>query len=155
MDMARTWLGCVSSRQKTVRDVVIPKDIPVLRLPSMQSMMAPETRCIALAAFGTDDDLQGYLDDLNRNEKKIRGNFPEPSTGTTPLLAAIRRDAPRHVRILIGIGADPCVANKAGWTPLMAAKRHASGSPEINDMLLAVEGQSGYVEAGAGRAFFS
>ena len=102
MDMA-----CCSARSKVRSEVYIPKDIPVLALPSMQAMMCEDTRCIALAAFGSDDDLQSYLEGLSRNEKKKKVNAAEPVTGMTPLLAACRRDAEAHVRILQAFGADP------------------------------------------------
>lgn len=85
----------------------IPKDIPVLALPSMQAMMCEDTRCIALAAFGSDDDLQSYLEGFSRNDKKKKVNAAEAITGMTPLLAACRRDAVVHVRILLAFGADP------------------------------------------------
>ena len=92
----------------------------------MQAMMCEDTRCIALAAFGSEGDLQDYMDSLSRGEKKIKANSAEVRTGMTPLLAACRRDAVKHVEILLTFGADVNQANLAGWTPMMAASRNAS-----------------------------
>ena len=107
-------MACCATRSKVRSEVYIPKDMPVLTLPSMQAMMCEETRCIALAAFGSDDDLQSYLEGFSRNDKK-KVNAAEPVTGMTPLLAACRRDAEAHVRILLAFGADP---NKVRPPPL-------------------------------------
>jgi hypothetical protein len=138
--------ACCAVRGSKVRsDVRIPKDMPVLTLPSMQAMMCEDTRCITLAAFGSDDDLRSYLDGLSRKDKKKMVNNAEAITGMTPLLAACRRDAVEHVRILLAFGADPSTANLVGWTPLMAAARHASMSPEITEMLHAgIEGSTDF-----------
>ena len=106
-------MACCATRSKVRSEVYIPKDMPVLTLPSMQAMMCEETRCIALAAFGSDDDLQSYLEGFSRNDKKKKVNAAEAVTGMTPLLAACRRDAEAHVRILLAFGADP---NKV-WPP--------------------------------------
>ena len=152
MDMA-----CCAVRSSKIRsDVHIPKDIPVLTLPSMQAMMCEDTRCIALAAFGSDDDLQTYLEGFSRTDKKKKVNAAEAVTGMTPLLAACRRDAVVHVRILLAFGADPNKANFVGWTPLMAATRHASSNPKIIEMLHegGIEGSGGYIEPGV-RNFFT
>ena len=101
-------LACCAARTSKIRaDVHIPKDIPVLTLPSMQAMMCEDTRCIALAAFGSDDDLQSYLEGFSRNDKKKKVNSADVLTGCTPLLAACRRDAVGQVRILLAFGADP------------------------------------------------
>ena len=101
----------------------IPKDMPVLTLPSMQAMMCEDTRCITLAAFGSDDDLRSYLDGLSRKDKKKMVNNAEAITGMTPLLAACRRDAVEHVRILLAFGADPSTVRR----PQVREPRKATG----------------------------
>ena len=63
--------------------------------------------------------------------------------GLTPLLAACRRDAAAHVRVLLACGADVDKTSHNGCTPLMSAR-----SPKIMKMLQATEGQSGYVVPG-------
>lgn len=100
----------------------IPKDMPVLTLPSMQAMMCEDTRCITLAAFGSDDDLRSYLDGLSRKHKKKMVNNAEAITGMTPLLAACRRDAVEHVRILLAFGADPSTVRRLK-SPALALAR--------------------------------
>ena len=116
----------------------------------MQAMMAEDTRCISLAAFGSAAELQGYLDGFSCSEKKAKANAADELTGMTPLLAACRResDASLHVQILIACGAVVGKASHVGWTPLMAATRYSSASRKIKQMLQATEGQYGYVEPG-------
>ena len=110
---------------------------PPLGLPSMQTMLNEDTHCISLATFSSAYELQDYLDGFSRAEKKARVNA-EDENGTTPLLAACRRDA-----VLVACGADVDKASHNGWTPCMLTR-----SPKILKMLQATEGQSGYVEPG-------
>ena len=115
---------------------------PPLGLPSMQTMLNESTHCISLATFSSAYELQEYLDGFSRVEKKAQVNA-EDENGTTPLLAACRRDAVAHVQILIACGADVGKASHNGWMPCMLTR-----SPKILKMLQATEGQSGYVEPG-------
>jgi hypothetical protein len=136
------------SRRRVVRlafppvRAVSPECTPPLGLPGTQTMLNEDTHCISLATFSSACQLQEYLDAFSRSEKKAKVNAVDKN-GTTPLLAACRRDAVTHVQILIACGADVGKASLNGWTPLMLAR-----SPKIRKMLQATEGQSGYVEPG-------
>ncbi len=60
--------------------------------------------------------------DVNR---RLKGKSTEGSginlTGATPFLLAARKADVPYMRELVGLGADPLLANKDGCTPLMAA----------------------------------
>ena len=77
---------CCSARRRGVRlaaspePVVSPERIPPLGLPSMQTMMDPDTRCISLATFNTARELQEYLDGFSREEKKAKVNDTDSKT---------------------------------------------------------------------------
>jgi hypothetical protein len=72
---------CCSARRRGVRlagspePAVSPERTPPLGLPSMQTMMDPDTRCISLATFNTARELQEYLDGFSRLEKKAKVNI--------------------------------------------------------------------------------
>ena len=77
---------CCSARRRGVRlaaspePAVSPERIPPLGLPSMQTMMDPDTRCISLATFNTARELQEYLDGFSREEKKAKVNDIDSET---------------------------------------------------------------------------
>lgn len=129
-------LSCCANRRPS-NGVAIPKDFPALDMPSVQSLMTEDMRCMALAAFGTSRELQALLDGLPDSKKKKTANAADPFSGTTPLIAACRRDHIAGVEILLACGADPGKANQIGWTPLMAATKHA-GSQVLDALHLAL-----------------
>jgi ankyrin repeat protein len=121
-DMA---LSCCAARRNPSHSVVIPKGLPAIDVPSMEALMSEDMRCIALAAFGTARELKEFLDGSSPEERMQKVNAADPASGTTPLLAACRRDHIAGVEVLLACGADASKANHLGWTPLMAATRHA------------------------------
>ena len=118
-------LSCCAARRNPSHGVVIPKDLPAIDMPSMDALMNEDLRCVALAAFGTARELKEFFDGSSVEERTQKVNAVEPASGMTPLLAACRRDHIASVEVLLAYGADASVADKLGWTPLMAATRHA------------------------------
>ena len=131
-------LSCCAARRNPSHGVVIPKDLPAIDMPSMDALMNEDLRCVALAAFGTARELKEFLDGSSAEERTQKVNAAEPASGMTPLLAACRRDHIASVEVLLAYGADASVADKLGWTPLMAATRHAG--PKVLDALHAALG---------------
>ena len=131
-------LSCCAARRNPSHGVVIPKDLPAIDMPSMDALMNEDLRCVALAAFGTARELKEFLDGSSVEERTQKVNAAEPASGMTPLLAACRRDHIASVEVLLAYGADASVADKLGWTPLMAATRHAG--PKVLDALHAALG---------------
>mgnify|MGYP001170684215 FL=1 len=131
-------LSCCAARRNPSHAVVIPKDLPAIDVPSMEALMSEDMRCVALAAFGTPRELKEFLNGLSPDEKRVKVNAADPASGTTPLLAACRRDHIAGVEVLLACGADASKANHLGWTPLMAATRHAG--PKVLDALHAALG---------------
>ena len=134
-DMA---LSCCAARRNPSHGVVIPKDLPAIDVPSMEALMSEDMRCVALAAFGTARELKEFLDGSSPEERVQKVNAVDPASGTTPLLAACRRDHVATVEVLLACGADASKANNIGWTPLMAATRHAG--PKVLEALHAALG---------------
>ena len=128
-------LSCCAARRNPSHSTtaLIPKDMPAIGVPSMEALMSEDMHVVALASFGTARELQEFLDGLSGVDKSQKVNAADPASGTTPLLAACRRDHIAGVQVLLACGADPSTANNLGWTPLMAATRHAG--PKVLEAL--------------------
>jgi ankyrin repeat protein len=74
---------------------------------------------------------------LQRPEKELLINAPDPVTGETPLLLAVRKGHDRVTHMLLDAGANPVVQDKKGESALLYALR-ARNSELVDRMLEAL-----------------
>lgn len=124
---AAAWCGCLLLLSACAQQAARPQAPAATAADSL----APEDR----VAFFVNDARDGRIDAVRQALDGGVAVNAKDSLEQTALLAAVSHNQLEEVKLLLARGADPNLADNAGWTPLHYAAWFGSGTVILTELL--------------------